>query len=54
MAEENKVDSGQKEEQVAMLKFCPICGATMHQEDYLGSNWWFCDDPECGFSEPVK
>ncbi|EPL1118932.1 hypothetical protein LGA37_003170 [Citrobacter freundii] len=53
MAEENKFDSVQKEEQPAILKFCPICGDTMHQEDYLGSKWWFCDDVECGFFEPV-
>lgn len=41
------------EQQSAILKFCPICGDTMHQEDYLGKKWWFCDDPECGYIEPV-
>lgn len=51
MPETNKDDA---EKQSTMLKFCPICGGTMHQEDYLGAKWWFCDDPDCGFFEPVK
>lgn len=54
MAEENKVDSGQTKSQATITKFCPICGDTMHQEDYLVGKWWFCDDPGCGFFEPVK
>jgi len=37
-----------------MLKFCPICGDTMHKETYLDRLWWFCDDAEgCGFFELV-
>lgn len=54
MTEENKVDAGQKEARASIIKFCPICGDTMHQEDYLGGKWWFCDDTECSFFEPVK
>lgn len=53
----NNESSAPVEETAAtnMLKFCPICGDTMHQETYLGSLWWFCDDAEgCGFFEPVK
>jgi len=42
------------QESSATVKFCPICGGTMHQEDYLDAKWWFCDDPDCGFFEPVK
>lgn len=54
MTEKNGVDAEQQTEQSVILKFCPICGSTMHQEDYLGGKWWFCDDPECGFFEPVS
>lgn len=44
-----------KPEEKSVIKFCPICGSTMHKEKYLGNDWWFCDDAEgCGFFEPVK
>lgn len=54
MTAENVKTTEQQPEQTAILKFCPICGSTMHQEDYLGAKWWFCDDTECGFYEPVN
>lgn len=54
MATESKNEDTQKTGSATAIKFCPICGSTMHQEDYLGGKWWFCDDPECGFFEPVK
>jgi len=41
------------QQQDSTVKFCPICGSTMHQQDYLNGKWWFCDDEECGFFEPV-
>lgn len=54
MTAENKNEDTQKAENSKSIKFCPICGSSMHQEDYLGGKWWFCDDQECGFFEPVK
>lgn len=44
----------ESEVQKKAVKFCPICGDTMHKAPYLGSDWWFCDDEEgCGFFEPA-
>jgi ssDNA-binding Zn-finger/Zn-ribbon topoisomerase 1 len=50
-----KKEAESKPEEKSVIKFCPICGSTMHKEKYLGNDWWFCDDAEgCGFFEPVK
>lgn len=34
------------------VKFCPICGDTMHTTTLLGVDYWECDDPTCGYLEP--
>ncbi|WP_273761519.1 hypothetical protein [Aeromonas hydrophila] len=44
----------QKEEQAQAVKFCPICGDTMHQESRDGGMWWVCDDPTCDFQILIK
>ncbi|WP_404850257.1 zf-TFIIB domain-containing protein [Enterobacter asburiae] len=33
------------------IRFCPICGAQMHQGMRYGLLCWIC--PECDFDEPV-
>ncbi|EGI1922863.1 hypothetical protein LEI36_15215 [Salmonella enterica] len=54
MATQSNEDQQQSlQQQDSTVKFCPICGSTMHQQDYLNGKWWFCDDEECGFFEPV-
>lgn len=45
-------NSSDQQNESLPVKFCPICGDTMHKEEYLGSQWWFCDDESCGFFEP--
>lgn len=54
MVTENKKEESKSAEIKALIKFCPICGGTMHKENYLNGEWWFCDDPDCGFIEQVK
>ncbi|NIG77831.1 hypothetical protein F3J34_30155 [Klebsiella sp. Ap-873] len=54
MAVKDKNEAPKDTETDSFIKFCPICGGTMHKENYLNAEWWFCDDPECGFIEPVK
>ncbi|MFS3490552.1 hypothetical protein ACK6W5_24720, partial [Escherichia coli] len=49
----NEEQKQSQQQQDSTVKFCPICGSTMHQQDYLNGKWWFCDDEECGFFEPV-
>ena len=33
------------------IRFCPICGAQMHQGMRYGFLSWIC--PECDFDEPI-
>lgn len=55
MAESQKDINEQSEaESTIMVRFCPICGDTMHERVILGFAYWECDDPDCGFIEPKK
>ena len=44
----------EKSEEVTAVKFCPICGDTMHQENRDGGLWWVCDDPTCDLQILIK
>lgn len=44
----------QEEVQAQAVKFCPICGDTMHQENRDGGLWWVCDDTSCDYQILIR
>lgn len=44
----------QVESAAVIRKRCPICGARMHEGIVDEIPCWICDDPVCGYSEPVE
>ncbi|HHT9074374.1 TPA: hypothetical protein ACT5CI_003065 [Edwardsiella tarda] len=44
----------EKVAEATAVKFCQICGDTMHQENRDGGLWWVCDDPTCDFQILIK
>ncbi|MBC2610766.1 MULTISPECIES: hypothetical protein [Citrobacter] len=53
MANENEVQENKENtENLATVRFCPICGEQMYQGMRYGFLCWIC--PECDFDEPVK
>lgn len=52
--EKGDVMENQEEVQAQAVKFCPICGGTMHKETRDGGLWWVCDDVTCDFQILIK
>lgn len=52
MASENESqENKESSENLAAVRFCPICGEQMCQGMRYGFLCWIC--PECDFDEPV-
>lgn len=52
MANENEVqENKENSENLAAVRFCPICGEQMYQGMRYGFLCWIC--PECDFDEPI-
>lgn len=51
--EENSLPQAEEANAAAVGPYCPICGDRMHIEILLDVQYRVCNDPDCGYIEPV-